>query len=112
MTGITGPEVRILFSAPCFVDKNAVHGKNLGKHIVFRGFATFRAKTGLLRTFKTGFDFVLSFDRFSCKTGLEPCDFFGDQILFRKFLKIATKFLTGEWHMIIMIIELSVIRLS
>ena len=25
-------------SAPCFVDKNAVHGKNLGKHIVFRGF--------------------------------------------------------------------------
>ena len=31
---------------------------------------------------------------------------------FRKFLKIATKFLTGERHMIIMIIELSVIELS
>ena len=28
-------------SAPCFVDKNAVHGKNLGKHIVFRGFLLF-----------------------------------------------------------------------
>ena len=26
---------------PCFVDKNAVHGKNLGKHIVFRGFLLF-----------------------------------------------------------------------
>ena len=70
------------------------------------------AKTGLLRTLKTGFDFVLSFDRFSCKTGLEPCDFFYAQILFRKFLKIATKFLTAERHMIIMIIELSVIELS
>ena len=33
--------VQIPFSAPCFVDKNAVHGKNLGKHIVFRGFLLF-----------------------------------------------------------------------
>ena len=86
--------------------------KTSEKHRFPRFFAVFRAKTVPLRTFQTGFDFVLSFDRFSCKTGLEPCDFFGDQILFRKFLKIATKFLTGEWHMIIMIIELSVIRLS
>ena len=33
-------ESSTLFSrgAPCFVDKNAVHGKNLGKNIVFRGF--------------------------------------------------------------------------
>ena len=43
-------------------------------------FCCFWAKIGLLRTFKTGFDFVLSFDRFPCKTGLEPCNFFGDQI--------------------------------
>ena len=43
-------------------------------------FAVFRAKKELLRTFQTGFDFVLSFDRFSCKTGLEPSDFLGDQI--------------------------------
>ena len=33
-------ESSTLFSrgAPCFVDKNAVHGKNLGKRYVFRGF--------------------------------------------------------------------------
>ena len=66
----------------------------------------------LLRIFKTGFDFVLSFDRFHAKQDLNPAIFFGDQILFRKFLKIATKFLTGERYMIIMIIRLSVIRLS
>ena len=30
--------VKISLHRPCFVDKNAVHGKNLGKHIVFRGF--------------------------------------------------------------------------
>ena len=58
-------------------------------------FADFRAKMRFLCFAKTGFDFVLFFDRFSCKTGLEPCDFFYAQILFRKFLKIATKFLTG-----------------
>ena len=36
-------ESSTLFSrgAPCFVDKNAVHGKNLGKNIVFRGFLLF-----------------------------------------------------------------------
>ncbi len=79
----------------------------------FQGFLLFFGqKKGLLRIFKTGFDFVLSFDRFSCKTGLEPCDFFYAQILFRKFLKIATEFLTEEQHMIIMIIGLSVIVLS
>ena len=63
------------------MDKNAVHGKKPRKtHRFPRFFAAFRAKTGFLRTFKTGFDFVLSFERFSCKTGLEPCDFFGAQI--------------------------------
>ena len=55
-------------------------------------FCCFWAKIGLLRTFKTGFDFVLSFDRFSCKTGLEPCDFFGDQIfLLENLLNIVDR---------------------
>ena len=51
-------------------------------------FCYFRAKTGLLRTLKTGFDFVLSFDRFSCKTGLEPCDFLAPKFYFENFLKL------------------------
>lgn len=51
-------------------------------------FAVFQAKTRLLRIFKTGFDFVLSFDRFSCKTGLEPCDFLAPKFYFENFLKL------------------------
>ena len=53
--------------------------KTLKNDEFFSVFAAFRAKTQLLCFAKTGFDFVLSFDRFSCKTGLEPCDFLGDQ---------------------------------
>ena len=83
------PRVQIPFSAPCFVDKNAVHGKKPRKtHCFPRFFATFRAKTGLLRTFKTGFDFVLSFDRFLCKTGLEHYDFLAPKFYFENFLKL------------------------
>ena len=63
--------------APCFADNNDVHGKNLGKRIAFRGFLLlFGQKTELLPTFKTGFDFVLSVDRF----GLGPCDFLAPEV--------------------------------
>ena len=52
-------------------------------------FCYFSGKNGtFLRTLKTGFDFVLSFDRFSCKTGLEPCDFFMTKFYFENFLKL------------------------
>lgn len=62
--------------------------KTLKNGKFFRVFAVFQAKTRLLRIFKTGFDFVLSFDRFSCKTGLEPCDFFTTKFYFENFLKL------------------------
>lgn len=36
--------VKISLHRTCFVDKNVVHGKNLAKHIVFRGFLLFFAQ--------------------------------------------------------------------
>ena len=59
-------------ASPCFVDKNAVHGKTLKNDEFFRVFCCFMAKMRLLCFAKTGFGFMLSFSPFRVKTGLEP----------------------------------------
>lgn len=57
-------------------------------------FCCFSGKNGTFAYLQKGFDFVLSFDRFSCKTGLEPGDFLEDQIFLLKTYKISLT----EWN--------------
>ena len=75
-------------------------------------FCCFLGKNRTFTNLQNRFRFCAVFWPFFMQNRTWTLRFFADQILFRKFLKIATKFLTGEEHMIIMIIELSVIRLS
>ncbi len=81
--------------APCFVDKNAVHGKNLGKHIVFRGFLLFFGqKRGFCAPSKQVSILCCLLTVFHVKQDLNPAIFLATKFFCLKTYKISLT----EWN--------------
>lgn len=59
-------QVQVLSSAPCLVDKNAVHGKTLKNDAFFRVFCCFSGKNATFVLRKNRFRFYAVFYLFLC----------------------------------------------